>query len=391
MKLLLRNATWFQNDQFVKGDIRIDNGKIVDLGNLSAGKHDLPIDISGLLVLPGLINSHDHLEMNLYPHLGTPPYQNYTQWSADIYKPTQSPLKEIEKTDKDLRLTWGGLKNLISGVTTVVHHNPFQRILSKEKFPVKVLATMSWAHSLAFEKTISKTFPKNDIPYVIHAGEGIDDFAKSEIHKLDEIGLLRHNTVLVHAVAASNDEIEKLTQRKASVIWCPSSNLLMFRQTAHVDRMKSAIKVSLGTDSTLTGPPTLLDEMRVAISTKLATTEDVYQMVSNVPSTIFSLEKPEIAIGAHADLVIVPKSGGTLSECIVNMTAKNIQGVIVNGNPRLIDHALFVKELKLKKSFRVDGATKHSDVDVAELKTYFGKKVGSAILDQNPLWQMIDA
>src|SRR6202008_3016358 len=34
------------------------------------------IDMPGYLLLPGLINAHDHLEFGLFPNLGSGPYQN---------------------------------------------------------------------------------------------------------------------------------------------------------------------------------------------------------------------------------------------------------------------------------------------------------------------------
>src|SRR6185436_9888811 len=135
---------------------------------------------------------------------GKPPYKNYREWGTDIYKPKESPIKEIEKVNLKDRLLWGGLKNLISGVTTVVHHNPWNRFISSSDFPTKVLKKYSWAHSLGFGKNIAKSFPKDSkIPFVIHAAEGVDEIAYGEINKLAEVGLLKRNTVLIHAVATS--------------------------------------------------------------------------------------------------------------------------------------------------------------------------------------------
>src|SRR6185295_10226391 len=121
---------------------------------------------------------------------------------SDIYKPHETPIREIEKVSINDRLLWGGVKNLISGVTIVVHHNPWKRILSSGKFPVKVLQRYAWSHSLSFGKNILKSFPKKtSIPFIIHAGEGIDEMAFDEVKKLKSMGLLKSNTVLIHAVA----------------------------------------------------------------------------------------------------------------------------------------------------------------------------------------------
>src|ERR1700754_4578557 len=106
MDLLIKNVTWPDVDlNPVSGDVRISRDTIVETGkDLPSKKKEQVFDFSGHFLYPGLINAHDHLEMNLYPRLGTPPYNNYTEWSKDIYKPGESPLKEIEKTDIQHRL-----------------------------------------------------------------------------------------------------------------------------------------------------------------------------------------------------------------------------------------------------------------------------------------------
>jgi hypothetical protein len=65
---------------------------------------DLPLD--GFLVLPGLVNAHDHLEFNLFPNLGRGPYPNAAAWAEDIYYPACPPIRENLLVPKSTRLQW---------------------------------------------------------------------------------------------------------------------------------------------------------------------------------------------------------------------------------------------------------------------------------------------
>src|SRR5262249_47314094 len=103
-------------------DLWIRNGRVFFE---ASAESERCLDLSGYLLLPGLINAHDHLEFNLYPLLKNREYDNARDWAEDIYRPSESPVREQLRLSKRCRLLWGGLKNLLSGVTTVAHHNAF--------------------------------------------------------------------------------------------------------------------------------------------------------------------------------------------------------------------------------------------------------------------------
>src|SRR5579871_1541639 len=49
-------------------DLAIADGRILPFDSRASA--DTEIDVTGHLLLPGLINAHDHLEYNLFPRLG---------------------------------------------------------------------------------------------------------------------------------------------------------------------------------------------------------------------------------------------------------------------------------------------------------------------------------
>ena len=65
----------------------------------------------------------------------------------------------------------------------------------------------------------------------------------------DEFGLLKNGTILAHCVHITDDELNLLKERNASIAHCPSSNFLLYSGIADVRHfMDMGVKVGLGTD-----------------------------------------------------------------------------------------------------------------------------------------------
>ncbi len=335
---------------------------------VAAGAREREIDLSGYLLLPGLINSHDHLELNLFPKLGKGGYSNAREWADEIYHPEESPLREHLSVPLPVRLAWGGLRNLLSGVTTVAHHNPCNEELFATDFPVRVLRAFGWAHSLDFSPDLAEQYQKTprNLPFILHAAEGTDDKAAGEIARLDELGVLGPRTVLVHAVAIGRDEINLLLRRQCSIVWCPGSNLEMFGRTLSSEALISGLPIALGTDSALTFAGDLADELRNARRHDVAP-DVLYGMVTSAAALILRLRDGRgwIRHGGAADLVAVEDRGQTPAEAILDLQPRL---VIVNGQIRLAAPDLTLPEglcslnpihVEGRGDFRVDMDVRH--------------------------------
>jgi cytosine/adenosine deaminase-related metal-dependent hydrolase len=293
------------------------------------------VDLSGFLILPGLINAHDHLEFNLFPRLGRGPYPNATAWAEDIYRPYEHPVREQLQIPKPLRLIWGGIKNLISGVTSVFHHNPYDAPVFQQNFPVRVIRRFGWAHSLRYGGDIAQAWSRTPpgSPFVIHACEGTDAQSSAEIHRLDAAGMLGPKTVVVHGVALDEAGIGLVTQRGASLVWCPTSNYFTLGRTISTEVLHSRIPIALGTDSALTSRGDLLDEIEVAA--RETDRERVYGMVTEVAAKILRLQGGEgrICEGGIADLVVVPDRGQSPAAALCGLRPEL---VLVGGRIKLM-------------------------------------------------------
>ena len=86
-------------------DITIRGARIVKLGD--AGSRDA-IDLSSHLILPGLINAHDHLSFNLFPLLARLRTRTPPNGRATSIRPDESPVREHRMVPRATRLAWGG-------------------------------------------------------------------------------------------------------------------------------------------------------------------------------------------------------------------------------------------------------------------------------------------
>lgn len=293
------------------------------------------VDLEGNRLLPGLINAHDHLQLN---HLPRPEpaghYPHARAWIADIdrLRRRDGPLRSAVAVPLAERLLLGGVKNLLSGVTTVAHHDPLHPTLCELRYPIRVVSRYGWAHSLYLdsEQSIRESHRRTpaEWPWIIHAAEGVDAEAREEFWQLDRLGCLQPNTLLVHGVALEAGEQRRLLAASAGLIWCPSSNLHLFGATANVAALAAEGRVALGTDSRLTGARDLLEELRIASEQAPLSSDALQSMVTRDAARLLRLTDHGLVPGAQADLLVIP-AGMRLERT----RRAQVRLVMVNGIP----------------------------------------------------------
>ena len=305
------------------------------------------LDLHGFLVLPGLINAHDHLEFSLFPRLAAPPYRNYVEWGDDIHNRFPTIIAAHRALGKDVRVWWGGIRNLLCGVTTVSHHNPMHAAMSDIDFPVRVIRDSGWAHSPALGGDLrrARAMTPEKAPFLIHACEGTDEVARREVWDLDRLGLLDASTVLIHGLALDHKGVDLLIERRTSLIACPSSNQFLFGALPDLSLLSSIPHLALGNDSPLTAEGDLLDEIRFAIRYCGLTPQTAWSMVTNAPATILRLRNLEGALqpGGLADVVVVRDTGKRPADALSDLTMQDVELVIIGGRVQLASQMLLDK------------------------------------------------
>ena len=325
-------------------------------GRVSAGSAGaLRIDLRDHLIFPGLINAHDHLQLNNIPRLAhAQPFANSYEWIDAFETHRADPnVAAAVKVPSAARYWQGGLKNVIAGATTVAHHDPWNPVFDEHEFPVNVLREFGWSHSLRLGEQRGNQPPRygpavrasyldtpHSYPWFIHLAEGTDEVARGELASLDALGCLAQNTVLVHGVGMTERDVDRVIECGASLVWCPASNVELFGRTVDagtIRRLYDAGRLTLGTDSRLTGSRDILEEQRAAAKHSDLSPRELLLLVTERAARV--LRTPMcggLDIGQHGDCVIVRATADPF-ETLLKVNRSEIRAVVRGGEPVIAD------------------------------------------------------
>lgn len=305
---------------------------------------DTVLDLSGHLLLPGLINTHDHLDFALFPQLGSGPYGNWREWAADIYRPVESPVEEQLRVSLETRLWWGGIRNLLCGATTVSHHNRYSEQTFSQDFPVDVASEYGWAHSVADPEKLVERYHQTprDWPFILHLAEGTDQIAKREFEELESLVPIDERLVLVHGVGLTPAQLERVAHARAGVIWCPMSNCSTLGRTLSLEQISCLPNVALGTDSPLTADCDVLDQIRFVHRQMEIPSSLLYELVTSRAARLLRLKSSEGSLqnGGTANMIAVRDRSLNPAETLSELCWKDIEFVMQQGRIVLLSRGL---------------------------------------------------
>lgn len=320
--------------------LRFANGRILSVG-VPPRRGEAVIDVAGLVIYPGLINAHDHLELNHYPRSKFQPvYRTAHQWGEDFLpRLDQPPFAALRQMPLEEQCRVGGIKNIACGVTTVAQHNPLHKPLRHRDFPVHVLRRYGWAHSLHFTGEAgvqaSHRLTPRHFPWFIHLAEGTDEIAAGELARLEALGCLGANTVLIHGVGLDAAARARVIAAGAGLVWCPSSNRYLLDQTAHVAEFAVSGRLAIGSDSRLTADGDLLDELRAARAEGQLTDAQLFRAVTSDAARLLRLSDcGALRPGLRADFFIARADPADPISGLFTLRPPDILAVYVGGVQR---------------------------------------------------------
>ena len=407
--LVIHNGTILTvNDAFEilpNGLICVKAGKLERVENL-AENHPLPaadeiIDAGGGLVMPGLINTHTHLPMILFRGLADDLPLDI--WLNEHIFPAESSHLSPERVRQGSLLACAEM--MLSGTTTccdgyfyedevaeAVLKSGMRAVLAQGviDFPApgvpdpqdnlkipdafvagwqnrtSLISPSVFCHSaytcsaetLREAKALCKA---HGLLYQIHVAETQNELRQIQsehqctpIQYLDRLGILDENTLLIHCVWLTDEDIDIIAERKAGISHNPESNAKLAAGIAPVPHiLRSGIPVGLGTDGCASNNDLdLFHEMDMAAKIHKAVSFDpttmdartVVEMATIGGASAIGLGKyiGSLEAGKQADLIIIDIASSHLSpiyhpESHIVYAAKSsdVRDVVVDGRVRV--------------------------------------------------------
>lgn len=350
--IIISQGTVVSGDAVRRSPLHVRDGRV---SSASAQRDAWRISLADHLVFPGLVNAHDHLHLNGFPRVPlAAPFPNSYAW-IKAFQPHLADLatSAANAPSRAQRHYHGALKNLLAGTTTVQHHDPWRPELGEAWFPARVQRNYHWSHSLGmglggvepyglplYGPGVRESFAATPAgePWIIHLAEGTDADAAAELSRLEALGCLADNTLLVHGVGLKPSDQEKVIGYGAGVIWCPSSNLAILGRTLEPRRLFAAGRLALGTDSRLSGARDLLEELKIARAHGSLTPRELVSLVTRDGARLLRMPLVgDLEAGYHADLIVLRDTGGDPYQQLLCATRADLRAVVRGGTPALAD------------------------------------------------------
>lgn len=258
------------------------------------------IDTFGVIA-PGLVDAHNHLTYDFLPEwVASELFDNRYQWSDVVdYETHILPFSDGRSLSERIcpGAKWGELRSIIHGTTTVMGQSANRSCLNRLARNADHFHGLGYDHMRtviaspreitdATADTLVAAFSEAVEPatrYAVHMQEGVmgsnvteefDSFAgrdpRANRHMGTSLlaapdGSFSGVGMLIHAMGLTDAQLAEAQMAEAHIVWSPSSNLILYGETAPIARMLAmGLNIGLGPDWTVSGEDHMLAEMRFA-------------------------------------------------------------------------------------------------------------------------------
>lgn len=310
-------------------------------------------------IFPGLIDNHNHAQWNALPRwraAGGRIFQSRYEWLDPSYKDYRENVGDIYyKRLHDGNLEYASLKYaeiraLIGGTTIIQSTYP----TPEPPFLVRNLDVTYGADSRIKDITEIKQeeilrfktgFASGRVRRVfLHIGEGkaSDQKCRKEFAELESRGMVRPGVVIIHGIALSRQDFQKMAKARMFLVWSPKSNEVLYKETAKVhEALEEGVTVAVAPDWTITGSNNVLEELKVAyeyskkhLGGKI-TPSQLFKMGTSDAAKVAGVEERlgSIAFGYSADIFLAPKLDPNPYKSLLKTSPKHIHLVFIDGVP----------------------------------------------------------
>lgn len=325
MKLIYNPSFLLQKDSFVIAkSVLVEDGLIMEIDATQSLLHRHPdaavIDWTGLAMLPGTVNSHNHSFQSLLRGLVID--RPFLEWrdqalyyysplldGQDIYTGALFAFGEMLRygvttvcdffylhnqglesdeaviqaaKDAGIRLVlartmydWDGApEGYRETITQAVSHTKQLAIKYDQSPMVKIIPAPHSLHAASLEmvKAGHRLALELDTSFHIHVAEEpfeVEETTKAygltPVELLHKIGVLGENMVAIHAVWLKDSDIKLMGDHKTKLAYCPSSNMFLADGVTKVtDLLHAGVTIGLGSDGACSNNRiSIFEEMRM--------------------------------------------------------------------------------------------------------------------------------
>ena len=395
-------VTCDESDTVTTGDIYVDDGRIVAIGGEPRTARR-SLDASGAIVIPGLVNLHDHLR-DMTPGLDAGEGLKLDEMLRFYWRLNEA----AGAVEYETMAAYSTARLLAAGVTTVVDHvYPFHRpgldaatiagyeatgirwylargLMTRGYDPICepigeglgrvrsllaegvaseriMLAPVSFRQAAPEDYVAAREFANTyGLRLYTHVAETATEVGSIRaehncrpIEFLDRLGFCGPDVTLVHCVLLSDAEIALLARSGTHVVHCPSNHMKLAKGFTRVpDLLEAGVNVGLGVDQMVD----MFCEMRQEVLLQAVRNEDpgaisphlaLHMATTNGAKAVgLGGRLGVLSVGALADLVCVAAGGlsfGPILDPVWNLVhragSSDVRHVIVDGNVVVEDGA----------------------------------------------------